>query len=63
MVNISKRELKERTFIPYEIVITINSQQDQNDLESELRHVRTGIFSFRSGAISNLLDRIKQHVN
>jgi hypothetical protein len=35
-MKIEKTELKERTFIPYKIEITIESAKEHNDLDAEI---------------------------
>ncbi len=43
MINVSKKELKERAYTPYEITITISSQDDHNRLANEIRELKNSL--------------------
>lgn len=67
MINVTKTELKERTFVPYEITITVNSREDHADLKKQFREL--GSLSsdrlFRASrytAIHALASTIKNHI-
>ena len=68
MIQVTKKELTERTFIPYELTITINSKADHDELKCSIADFhnlnRSHWIRFRrsSTALSKLTEAILNHL-
>ena len=68
-MKINKVELKERQFTPYNMVITIESEKEHNDLSKEVCDIQNSAGMFYrlrdivgyGSALGQLLDIIKNH--
>jgi len=65
-MKVNKIELKERTFIPYEVVITVESEEEHIQLKRDIHNTYYSNFRLRdilrkARAIDNLFDSILHH--
>ncbi len=65
MINVYKKELKERTFIPYEFTITISSEQDHRNFKEACRHLKDkdSYFFKKSGPFAYICEQILNHIS
>jgi len=67
MINVKKIELAQRTFTPYNIVITVSGETEHNQLVKEIREARSKSRSWWDTirgdgcAIQYLLETIENH--
>jgi len=65
-MKVNKRELVERTFIPYEIVITVESEEEHNYLNNDVSRVEAEMpknvfFWGKAKTLRDLFRLIKSH--
>jgi len=67
-MRVDKKELKERTFIPYQIVITVESEEEHKKLRSDVSEVDNVIMSSQSmfkrrhlDTIFDMFNQIRSH--
>lgn len=67
MINVTKKELSERTFVPYEITITVSNREEHNRLVSDVKDLesiasgRWYNFGRRHSAVHELSQIILRH--
>jgi len=68
-MRVEKQELKDRTFIPYTITVTVESEEEHDKLSNQIRHAESHIRSAWGfgrigrdmGIISDMFQQITSH--